>query len=260
MISFIGSQLQYEGCRSAGTPTGWICKEYFLFMLWRWLTGDLFIHIFVVCCSLLSVESPPGQDTNIQDGELQRLPPQQAQWPVQRGSGVHSKIILWTSFLVCVSLKVTQQRFRVFFNAFSLHLLRRAVPRIWRRQEPSHCLLARFIEPLIISFQNSPRVLSRQLHLLNGTSKVSVSRLSCPTEGQASGNAAGNVNTTQGCSWLCPNCRASHAATRPRGRHSAKTRDSNCPSPSSSITRLRSRSQCQLLRRESARHSCLHLS
>lgn len=144
---------------------GSVRKAPSLFMLCCWLTGDSFIHIFVVCCSLLSAESPPGQDTNIQDGELQRLPPQQAQWPVQRGSGVHSKIMPSTSLLVCVSLKVTMQRrrFSLFSNAFSLRLLGRPFPRIWRRQEPSHWLLARFIEPLIISSQNSARVPSRQL-------------------------------------------------------------------------------------------------
>lgn len=38
------------------------------------------------------------------------------------------------------------------------------------------------------------------LHLLNGTSDVSISGLSCPTEEQASGNAARNVNMPPGCS------------------------------------------------------------
>lgn len=47
------------------------------------------------------------------------------------------------------------------------------------------------------------------------------------------GNATGNVNTTQGCSWTRSKRCSWHAATRPGADTVQKRKEPNCPSPSS---------------------------
>lgn len=83
---------------------------------------------------------------------------------------------------------------------------------------------------------------------------MSISEPSCPAEEQASGNAAGNVNTTEGCSLPHQNVVVHKHYSGP-----GLTQCKNKTSASSFLFLCLSSSlQWQLLRTESAQHQCLY--
>lgn len=103
LIQSIRSQLNYQAGESAGAQIGMISQDDTHSWGVHWLTGGFSDILFFA-------ESPLGQNTNIQDRELQCLPAQQAQRPVQWSPGVHSKTSLWTitMCLILVFLRITQ--------------------------------------------------------------------------------------------------------------------------------------------------------